>query len=298
MSWDVLAPRHHAVRLSAYIAHPTEFTVLWERNLRLARAMNLITGGSASRARARYVCPGSRRRKWHSARGAHALAMQASHSLCRSLPQYRFHVIELRELRRAAHRCPYSIQVALAHRSHLYAGWSFLPRAPGEFVEVWPAQQRFIPGGTPVQPMPCSRIWISCWLSAAVTRWCSPVITFTRWITRSMHRAARSERRRATRSPAYPCLSRVRARSACSVSTRPRIACRASSRSRLRPRSRPAGASPTVLASMGIYVFTTDYLVAAPQPRRGSRRVRSRLRPGHPAFRRAREPGGRPSFRR
>ena len=29
--------------------------------------------------------------------------------------------------------------------AHLVGGWSFLPRALGEFVEVWPAQQRLSP---------------------------------------------------------------------------------------------------------------------------------------------------------
>src|SRR3982074_3890639 len=31
--------------------------------------------------------------------------------------------------------------------AHLNGGWNFLPRATGEFLEVWPAQQRVHSGG-------------------------------------------------------------------------------------------------------------------------------------------------------
>src|SRR5262249_18341595 len=42
-------------------------------------------------------------------------------------------------VRRVAVLTQYKAQTLI---SHLAAGWSFLPRQLGEFVEVWPAQQR------------------------------------------------------------------------------------------------------------------------------------------------------------
>ncbi len=70
--------------------------------------------------------------------------------------------------------------------THLQAGWSFLPRSAGEFVEAWPAQQRIHSGwyaGT--ADAVYQNIDLAARTAHFVTQSCWPAITFTRWTTRA-----------------------------------------------------------------------------------------------------------------
>src|SRR5262249_31751800 len=66
-------------------------------------------------SRPRHTRIDTRRRQRHPARRAHAMAMQTGRHLRRSLPEYRLHTLQLRELRNSPHRRPDAVQGPIAH---------------------------------------------------------------------------------------------------------------------------------------------------------------------------------------
>jgi glucose-1-phosphate adenylyltransferase len=141
--------------------------------------------------------------------------------------------------------------------AHLIGGWSFLPRALGEFVEVWPAQQRLHSGwyaGT------ADAVYQNLDLVLAQRSRYTLVLAGDH-IYKMDYRRLLAQHAASGAGVTVACVP-VPLESASSfgvlgVDGRGKVH---SFIEKPAPSTLPPSASPTVLASMGIYVFTTDYL--------------------------------------
>jgi glucose-1-phosphate adenylyltransferase len=142
--------------------------------------------------------------------------------------------------------------------THLIGGWSFLPRALGEFVEVWPAQQRLHSGwyaGT------ADAVFQNLDLVLAQRSRYTLVLAGDH-IYKMDYRKLVAQHVATGAGVTVACVP-VPLESAGSfgvlgVDERQSVH---SFIEKPAPTTLPASPSATVLASMGIYVFTTDYLV-------------------------------------
>lgn len=142
--------------------------------------------------------------------------------------------------------------------SHIVAGWSFLPRAMGEFVEVWPAQQRLHTGwyaGT------ADAVYQNLDLVRAQRSRYTLVLAGDH-IYKMDYRKLIDQHVESDAGVTIACVP-VPIESSASFGV---LGVDANQRvhsfiEKPAPSTLAAPAGSTVLASMGIYVFTTDYLV-------------------------------------
>ena len=109
----------------------------------------------------------------------------------------------------------------------------------------------------PALRMRCFRIWISCALSVVVTHSCSRAITFTKWITGGCCEQHVETGAGVTIACVPVPIETASSFGVLGVDENHRV----QSFIEKPPPATLASTASTVLASMGIYVFTTDYLV-------------------------------------
>ncbi|HEU4627712.1 MAG TPA: glucose-1-phosphate adenylyltransferase [Steroidobacteraceae bacterium] len=142
--------------------------------------------------------------------------------------------------------------------AHLVGGWSFLPRALGEFVEVWPAQQRLHTGwyaGT------ADAVFQNLDLVLAQRSRYTLVLAGDH-MYKMDYRKLLAQHVASGASVTVACvpvpLESASAFGVLGVDERQRVQ---SFIEKPAPSTLPVSTSSTVLASMGIYVFTTEHLV-------------------------------------
>jgi glucose-1-phosphate adenylyltransferase len=142
--------------------------------------------------------------------------------------------------------------------AHIVGGWSFLPRALGEFVEVWPAQQRVHSGwyaGT------ADAVHQNLDLVLAQRSRYTLVLAGDHVYTMDYRKLVRQHAASGA-GVTVACvpvpIESASAFGVLGVDDRHHVH---SFIEKPAPATLPPTGSPTVLASMGIYVFTTDYLV-------------------------------------